>query len=99
MTLSYHPATQRDVGEVLRYYRRGGGDALADRFWQQLLAQLAEIGEHPERFSPYLGHPNLRRARLRRFPYLILFRVLHDRVRVTIIKHEKRHPNYGLHRR
>lgn len=40
----------------------------------------------------------MRRATLHKFPYLILFRVLPDMVRVSMVKHEKRHPNYGLWR-
>ena len=29
MRLSYHPATQRDVNEILDHYRQESGDALA----------------------------------------------------------------------
>jgi hypothetical protein len=29
MRLSYHPATQRDVNEILDHYRQGSGDVLA----------------------------------------------------------------------
>ncbi len=98
MRLSYHPATQRDVDEILRHYRREGGDALSDRFWHDLMDRLDEISKYPKRFSPYLRHPNFRRARLRRFPHLIVFRTLNDRIRITVIKHEKRHPAFGMGR-
>jgi plasmid stabilization system protein ParE len=62
MKLSYHPAIQRDVSEVWRHYRNEAGDALAERFWQELMARLNEVAEHPERFSPYRGHPRFQRA-------------------------------------
>ena len=87
------------MSEVWRHYRNEAGDALAERFWQELMARLNEVAERPERFSPYLGHPRFRRARLKRFPYLIVFRVLRDRVRIMVIKHEKRHPAFGMNRR
>jgi hypothetical protein len=36
---------------------------------------------------------------MKRFPYVILFRVLDEpAIRVTVIKHEKRHPACGLDR-
>gem|GEM_PF-4023304 len=41
-----------------------------------------------------------RRALMKRFPYLILFRVVNDAViRISVIKHERRHPAYGMNRR
>ena len=37
---------------------------------------------------------------MKRFPYMILFRIVgEDWIRVTVVKHEKRHPAFGLHRR
>lgn len=99
MRLSYHPATQRDVNEILDYYRTEGGDALADRFYADLMARLDDVASRPERFAPYLGHAVFRRARLRRFPHVIVFRILRDCIRVTVIKHEKRHPAFGMGRR
>jgi hypothetical protein len=32
MTVSYHPSAQDDVNEILDYYRKVGGELLADRF-------------------------------------------------------------------
>jgi hypothetical protein len=36
---------------------------------------------------------------MKRFPYVIYFRILGpDAIRVTVVKHENRHPSYGLNR-
>ena len=41
-----------------------------------------------------------RRSLMKRFPYLILFRVVNGEViRITVIKHERRHPAFGVNRR
>ena len=98
MNLTFHPAVERDVRGILTYYRREGGERLADRFLGELQARFAEIAEHPKRFPFYLGNRILGRATLRKFPHLILFRILPDSIRVSVVKHEKRHPNYGLWR-
>lgn len=98
MNLSLHPSVERDVRGILAYYRREGGERLADRFFDALKARLEDIAAHPTQFPFYLSNGILRRATLRKFPYLVLFRILSDSVRVSVVKHEKRHPNYGLGR-
>lgn len=98
MKLSYHPAVQRDVNGILSYYRSESGESLADRFFDALSICLDEIARHPERFPPYLGHHRFRRAKLGTFPHIVVFRILYDKVRVTVIKHEKRHPSFGMSR-
>jgi toxin ParE1/3/4 len=99
MRISYHPGVQRDVNEVLAYYAEEGGEQLAEKFFEDLTHRLKEIEEHPQRFAFYLGKQPVRRARLRKFPHVILFRILQDRIRVMVVKHEKRHPGFGLGRR
>jgi toxin ParE1/3/4 len=52
----------------------------------------------PERWMILQG--DLRRALMKRFPYVIYFRLIDGRaIRVTVVKHEKRHPSYGVLRR
>ncbi len=98
MRLSYHPLVQRDVNEILDHYREVSGEALAGRFFDELQACLTELLRRPTAFPFYLGHPRVRRVKLHDFPYLIVYRILSDRVRVNVIKHEKRHPRYGMGR-
>ena len=98
MNLTFHPAVKRDVKAILAYYHKEGGERLAGRFSSELQARFVEIAEHPTRFPYYLGNRILRRATLHKFPHLILYRILPDSVRVSVVKHEKRHPNYGLWR-
>jgi len=43
---------------------------------------------------------DIRRALMKRFPYVIFFRHLpDDTIRVTVVKHEKKHPAFGSSRR
>lgn len=71
MNLTFHPAVAREVNEITAYYRREGGELLAERFLVELEARFAEISEQPTRFPFYLGNQILRRAMLRKFPHLI----------------------------
>ncbi|MBL9156560.1 MAG: type II toxin-antitoxin system RelE/ParE family toxin [Verrucomicrobiales bacterium] len=99
MNLEFHPAVQRDVNEIMAYYMREASAALADRFYTDLLIQLARIAEHPEQFSPYPPSPRHQRAFLPGFPHVILFRMNQGLPRILVIKHQKQHPRRGLTRR
>jgi toxin ParE1/3/4 len=96
MSLAYHPLVQREVNAVLRRYD-GASARLGDEFWAELMRVLRVITENPEHFR--FSVRDLRRANLKRFPYHVLYRVAANGVRVVVIRHNKRHPAYGVRRR
>jgi hypothetical protein len=56
------------------------------------------IAAMPTRWMVASG--DIRRSLMKRFPYVILFRIVSDdSIRVTVVKHERRHPAFGLFRR
>jgi toxin ParE1/3/4 len=95
MTLEFHPAVQRDFNEAAAHYEAAGGPHLADRFETEVRACLAAIRAGPGRFPFYQGSAVFRRVRLRDFPYVLVYRAKPDVVRVTLLRHEKRHPRFG----
>ncbi len=99
MTLEFHPAVQKDFNEVLDYYEAEGGLHLADRFEVEFRACLAAVKAGPTRFPFYQRSDRLRRVRLRSFPFLIVYRENVNGVRVILLKHERRHPQFGMARR
>lgn len=96
MNLVYHRDVQRDVSAVLDYYDAVGGPALGDAFFAEFMAHVALSMENPTRFHPFSGE--LRRVNLRRFPYHFLFRVHGDTVRILVLRHHQRSPEFGLGR-
>src|SRR4051812_46777699 len=98
MPLEFHPSVQRDVNEIIAYYEREAGSALAERFFATLQKQLAKIEANPERYSPYPAKPRYRRAFIPRFPHIIVFRMKAGHPRITVIKHQRQHPSRGLSR-
>jgi len=65
-----------------------------DEFERQVLALVAT----PERWMLVTG--DLRRCLMRRFPFIIYFRhVDADRIRITVVKHQRRHPDQGRERK
>ena len=98
MKLRFHPKVQNDVNEVLDYYSERSLSA-ADRFWDDFQRRLTEIAEQPSRFGYIDAKRGLRRVRLRKFPYLVLYYEVSGGVKITCVKHEKRFPLVGLRRR
>ncbi len=71
--------------------------ALPARLFDEVGQVADDIGRLPKRY-PALRHPQheppIRRARLRRFPYSLVFIELDERVRVLALAHLKRRPLY-----
>lgn len=96
MALTFHRLVQNDLRIVLRYYEEEGGKNLADRFFCELEQIITDVAQHPTRF--HLVDKEIRRANLENFPYHLLFRDTGNNVRVLILRHHRRRPNFGLRR-
>ena len=95
MRVEYHPAVEGDVAEALRRY-----DAVSQRLGEEFKAELRRVvavaAAKPKRF--HLIKTGFHRANLKRFPYHFIFREFADGIRVTLVRHHRRHPDYGLER-
>ena len=97
MTVEYHPAVEAELREIRQYYEDrspGLGIQFVDEFERQVLLLAA----NPERWM--VVKTDIRRCLMRRFPYIIFFRCVgSDRLRITVVKHQRRHPDFGRGRR
>jgi plasmid stabilization system protein ParE len=94
MEIAYHPLVRGDVLSILRYYH-AISPQLADEFHEELRMTIDHAAENP------MSHPTekgFRRANLMRFPYHVLYEVRTDCIRVMVVRHNKRHPDFGLER-
>lgn len=98
MTLEFHPAVQEDFSRAIAYYEKEGGAHLADKFEAQFRLALSAVATSPTRFPFYRGSSFFRRIRLPDFPYQILYRELPGVIRITVLRHERRHPAFGTGR-
>jgi plasmid stabilization system protein ParE len=79
------------------YYERVATRELADAFYRELRHAILDAAARPESFS--IRERDVRRVNLRQFPYHFLFRIAGDTVRILVVRHHKRHPSLGIHRR
>jgi plasmid stabilization system protein ParE len=95
--LHFHRAVQTDLRLALEYFDREGGTKLGDRFFAEIEAAKDLIAADPRRFGFF--RDDIRRARLRVFRYHFLFRIVRDEVRILVLRHNRRHPEFGMSRR
>jgi plasmid stabilization system protein ParE len=97
MMVEYHPAVEAELRDIQQYYddrSPGLGAQFLDEFERQVLALAAT----PQRWMVVTG--DIRRSLMRRFPYTIYFRQLQEKgIRITVVKHQRRHPSLGRERR
>ena len=97
MKIEYHPKVENELKEIIKYYNQcssGLGTEFLDEFEKQIL----KISSNPSLWIKMQG--DIQRALMTRFPYAIYFRVIdEDVLRVTIVKHQRRHPKFGMRRK
>ena len=71
-------------------------ERLGEEFKAELRRVIAAVAAQPGRF--HLIKPGFHRANLKRFPYHFIYRELAEGIRVTLVRHHKRHPGFGMER-
>jgi plasmid stabilization system protein ParE len=96
MRIEYHPAVADELLEIRNFYE-SRSTGLGSEFVSEFERQMFRIAAMPERWM--VVRKDVRRSLMRRFPYVIFFRCVGDDcIRVTVVKHEKRHPSFGMDR-
>ncbi|HEY1121180.1 MAG TPA: type II toxin-antitoxin system RelE/ParE family toxin [Haloferula sp.] len=96
MGLSIHPLAAKDARKIADKYLTIS-DQLGARFWDELDEALDLIEASPTQH--HFDASGLRRTNLRKFPYHVLFEEHLDAIRILVIRHDHRHPSYGLRRK
>ena len=96
MRVEYHPAIEGELRDIVAYYNRCS-EGLGDDFLSDFERQILRILSRPMHWR--VVEFDIRRALMMRFPYCIYFRVVNeDLLRVTVVKHQRRHPGFGKER-
>ncbi len=97
MKIVYHPRIQRDLRSALGFYDNEGGPKLGDRFFAEAEQAAVKAIANPQ------GHhfiaEGLRRISLESFPYHFLYEENERAIRFLVLRHDKRHPGFGLRRK
>ena len=81
-SLRFRPEIPDDIIEACRWYENCS-TGLSERFLHELNATLSRIALSPESYGQ--GEREVRSARMRRFPYIVHFRILGSTVVVLAV--------------
>ena len=95
MRVEYHPSVRQDVAEAMRRYN-AVSERLGEEFKAELRRIIAMAAANPHRFHAI--KPGFHRANLGRFPYHLIYREIVEGIRVTLVRHHRRHPGFGMGR-
>jgi hypothetical protein len=87
---------QRELDEAVSYYN-GQVAGLGDAFLLETVAAIERIRQFPDAWHP-LGE-GIRRCRLRRFPYGLIYHADETGVLLIAVAHTHRRPGYWRERR
>ena len=83
-----------DIDDAIAYVRGDAGDLVGLTFIDSLETGIYHIKRSPNagslRFAYDLGIPELRSWSLRRFPYVIFYVAVHDRIDIWRLLHTRR---------
>jgi len=97
MQLEFHSQVTSDISQIMDYYEEVAGAQLAEDFYVELRSFFRKAAESPGAYG--VRERDIRRANLEKFPFHFLFRIVNDRVRILVVRHHRRRPSLGLHRR
>ncbi|MBK1883993.1 type II toxin-antitoxin system RelE/ParE family toxin [Luteolibacter pohnpeiensis] len=84
------------MNAILDYYGREGSPSVANRFFEAFLNTVARAAANPSGFHVIAAR--YRRANIPGFPYHFLYRSTVKGIRILVLRHDRRHPDYGLRR-
>ena len=90
LPLALRPEAEDDIAEARDWYD-GRQAGLGRDFVAEADATLARVEAMPTVFRPVRG--DVRRVKLARFPYLVYYRPLVDRIEVLAVVHGRRDPS------
>jgi plasmid stabilization system protein ParE len=89
-----HPEAEAELLAAAEWYDDEAG--LGADFLAEVRAFSARITDAPESFPPDPEIEEVRRARVRRFPYSLVFTVHDEEVFILAVAHVRREPGYWL---
>jgi plasmid stabilization system protein ParE len=93
--LDFHPEALLEAQEAYLWYSERSESA-GQEFMKELDHAIDQISESSGTWPTYLF--GTCRYLLRRFPFLVVYRLQRERIQVVAIAHGKRQPGYWRHR-
>jgi plasmid stabilization system protein ParE len=90
---SIHRSASEDLADAVRFYKREAGIGLARRFLAEFERVTKLLEQHPDLGTPAAHGRKLHP--LADFPYSVIYRRDESEIRVLVVRHQSRNPEYG----
>lgn len=91
LPLEFHPDARIDALEAYEWYAKRSENA-AEAFQEELQAAGNAIKQSPELWGNYLF--GTRRYLMKRYPFVVVYRIGSDRIEIIAVAHGRRRPGY-----
>ena len=91
----FHRLADRELNEAAQYYDLEN-PGLGSSFLKEVDRCLHSIEKHPD--AGVILRGSVRRRRLRRFPYALLYKIKPSKIRILAVMNLKRRPTYWVGR-
>ncbi len=88
---SFYPEALLEADEAAKFYEESQ-EGLGNRFIESLTDAVNRIRRNPSLYQKI--YKNIRKCRMLRFPYGVIFRAQKNRVEIIAVMHLKRKPGY-----
>ncbi|MCH7742737.1 MAG: type II toxin-antitoxin system RelE/ParE family toxin [Proteobacteria bacterium] len=96
MRIEYHPETVNDLNAAILFYDEQLS-GLGIEFRTEIYETIERIIADPHLHR--VIRSDIRRCFVHRFPFSILYRIVdNDLLRILVIRHHRRHPEFGIQR-
>ena len=96
MKVLFHPRLRKDIRDTLDYYDQHSVSA-GDLFYDCFEKAIEKIKSSPTSCPPL--DTFRRRCNLEKFPFHIVYEMDGEYILITVLRHHKRHPSFGLQRK
>jgi toxin ParE1/3/4 len=96
MNYAFHPEALTEYAIEVAYYKSLNTE-LGIRFHKTIQTTLVKICDFPSLYRVEY-QPNIRRAKVQGFPYILFFREVEGNIQVLAIAQQRRRPLYWLNR-
>jgi plasmid stabilization system protein ParE len=96
VTRTIHRDAEADLAAAVRHYKSEAGVGVARRFVSEFERVTRLLEENPRLGTP--GDHGRRSFPLAVFPYTIIYRPTESGIRVLVVRHQRRDPDFGAQR-
>ena len=97
MNRTIHRLASEDLAEAVRFYKSEAGAGLARRFLTEFERVAKLLEQYPGLGTPTADGRNVHP--LTDFPYSVIYRREDSGLRILVVRHQSRDPEYGESRR